>query len=232
MTTPTDQQSTSERFSDVIRTATFSDHETAAMSGFMTALFEERLPIEAYTSMVAQHWLAYLVLEQAADSLADHPVAGAFVVEDLRRVPSLEADLAHLLGDSWRDQVTSSAATTAYADRMTEVCFERPEAFVAHHYTRYMGDLSGGQMIGRIARRAYQLEPGAGAAFYEFPGIEDLTVFKDGYRTKLDQAAWTADERERLLAEVVVAYRLNTDVFTELDAELGELPLASATESE
>ena len=222
MSTPTEHQSTatSERFSDVIRTATFSDHETAAMSGFMTALFEERLPIEAYTSMVAQHWFAYVVLEEAADALADHPVAGSFVVEALRREPSLEDDLRYLLGEGWREQITASAATTEYAERMREVCFDRPEAFVAHHYTRYMGDLSGGQMIGRIARRAYQLEPGAGAAFYEFPAIPDLTVFKDEYRVKLDTAAWSAEERERLLAEVVVAYRLNTDVFTELDAEL------------
>jgi heme oxygenase len=223
--TTTDQQSTSERFSDVIRTATFSDHETAAMSGFMTALFEERLPLEAYTSMVAQHYFAYVVLEQAADALADHPVAGPFVVEELRRVPSLEADLAHLLGAGWRDRITSSAATTAYAERMTEVCFDQPEALVAHHYTRYMGDLSGGQMIGRIARRAYALEPGAGAAFYEFPGIDDLTAFKDGYRVKLDEAAWSADERDRLLAEIIVAYRLNTEVFTELDADLANTPI-------
>lgn len=227
MSTPTDQHSTSERFSDVIRTATFSDHETAAMSGFMTALFEERLPIEAYTSMVAQHHFAYVVLEQAGDSLAEHPVAGPFVVEALRRGPALEADLSYLLGAGWRDEITPSAATTAYADRMTEVCFDQPEAFVAHHYTRYMGDLSGGQMIGRIARRAYELEPGAGAAFYEFPDIEDLTAFKDDYRVKLDQAAWTEAERERLLAEVVVAYRLNTDVFSELDAELDPAATAS-----
>ncbi len=219
MTTPTDQP-TAERFSDVIRTTTFSDHETAAMSGFMTALFEERLPVEAYTSMVAQHWFAYVVLEQAGDSLADHPVAGAFVVEALRRVPSLEADLRHLVGDDWRERIQPSEATTAYVVRMNEVCFDRPEAFVAHHYTRYMGDLSGGQMIGKIARRTYDLDPGSGAAFYEFPDIEDLTAFKDGYRRQLDVADWTAEERERLLAEVVVAYRLNTEVFTDLDAEL------------
>lgn len=220
MTTPTDQQSTTERFSDTVRTATFADHETAAMSGFMTALFQEQLPIESYTSMVVQHWYAYVVLEQAGDALADHPVAGAFVDEALRRVPALEADLTHLIGGDWRERISPSESTTAYVVRMNEVCFDRPEAFVAHHYTRYMGDLSGGQMIGRIARRSYQLEPGAGAAFYEFPDIEDLNAFKDDYRHKLDVADWSAEERERLLAEVAFAYRLNTDVFTDLDTEL------------
>ena len=208
------------RFSEVIREATFSDHEQAAMSGFMTALFHRELPIDAYTSMVAQHWFAYVELERAGDQLADHPVAGAFVREELRRVPSLEADLVHLLGEGWRERIAPSPSTTRYCERMAEVCVEQPEAFVAHHYTRYMGDLSGGQMIGRIAREAYSLEPGAGAAFYEFPDIDDLGAFKDAYRRQLDEAAWTEQERERLLAEVVVAYRLNTEVVADLDREL------------
>ena len=208
------------RFSEVIREATFSDHEQAAMSGFMAALFHRELPVDAYTSMVAQHWFAYVELERAADQLSDHEVAGAFVHEELRRVPALEADLVHLLGGGWREQIAPSPATARYCERMVEVCAQRPEAFVAHHYTRYMGDLSGGQMIGRIARETYALEPGAGAAFYEFPGIEDLGAFKDEYRRRLDHAAWTDEERERLLTEVVLAYRLNTEVFDDLDREL------------
>lgn len=207
------------RFSDVIRTATFSDHETAAMSDSMTALFNRELPIEAYTSLVAQHYFAYVPLEAAADALADHPVAGAFVEEGLRRVPSLEADLQVLLGDDWRDQIVASPATQAYVDRLLQVCVDNPEKFVAHHYTRYMGDLSGGQMIGRIARDLYELEPGAGAAFYEFPDLGDLTEFKEQYRVALDNAEWTEEESASLLEEVVIAYRLNTDVFTDLDGE-------------
>lgn len=207
------------RFSDVIRTATFSDHETAAMSDSMTALFHRELPIEAYTSLVAQHYFAYVPLEAAADALAEHPVAGAFVTEALRRVPSLEADLEVLVGPDWRTSITASPATQAYVDRLLEVCVDHPEKFVAHHYTRYMGDLSGGQMIGRIARELYELEPGAGAAFYEFPDLGDLAEFKEQYRVALDDAEWTDEERASLLDEVVVAYRLNTEVFTDLDRE-------------
>lgn len=207
------------RFSDVIRTATFSDHETAAMSESMTALFNRELAIEAYTSLVAQHYFAYVPLEAAGDALVDHPVAGAFVTEALRRVPSLEADLQVLVGDDWRDKIEASPATQAYVDRLVEVCIDHPEKFVAHHYTRYMGDLSGGQMIGRIARSAYELEPGAGAAFYEFPDLGDLAEFKEQYRVALDNAEWTDEERASLLDEVVVAYRLNTEVFTDLDNE-------------
>lgn len=220
MTSSSSTSATDARFSEVVRDATFADHERAAMSEFMSALFGERLPVAAYAEMVAQHHFAYDVLEQAGDALVGHPVAGPFVREELRRLPSIEADLAALRGEGWADTMVPSAATQAYCDRMREVCTASPECFVAHHYTRYMGDLSGGQMIGRIARSTYGFETGAGAAFYEFPGIGDLSTFKDEYRARLDVADWTPEERERLLAEVAVAYRHNTEVFDELDRDL------------
>lgn len=220
MTSTSSTSATDARFSEVVRDATFADHERAAMSEFMSALFGERLPIAGYTEMVVQHHFAYEVLEQAGYELRDHPVAGAFVDEDLRRLPSIEADLVVLLGADWSSRATPSAATIAYCDRMREVCTSSPECFVAHHYTRYMGDLSGGQMIGRIARSTYSLSEGAGAAFYEFPGIADLAAFKDDYRGRLDVAEWSPEERERLLAEVAIAYRHNTEVFDELDRDL------------
>jgi heme oxygenase len=221
MTTFQAPTSEDHRFSAVVRSATFADHERAAVSRFTSALFHGTLPLAAYAEMVAQHHCAYLVLEQAGDALASHPVAGRFVDEALRRVPSIEADLVVLLGSDWRDDVRPSESTRAYCDRMAEVCAEAPERFVAHHYTRYMGDLSGGQMIGRRARQAYGFNEGAGAAFYEFDGIADAAEYKDRYRTHLDDAPWSDDERAALLDEVRVAYRLNTAVIDELDRQLG-----------
>lgn len=220
MTSSSSTSATDARFSEVVRDATFADHERAAMSEFMSALFGERLPVAAYAEMVAQHHFAYAVLEQAGDALAEHPVAGPFVQEELRRLPSIEADLTALRGEGWADAMSPSAATQAYCERMREVCTASPECFVAHHYTRYMGDLSGGQMIGRIARSTYGFDMGSGAAFYEFPGIADLATFKDEYRARLDVADWTPEERDRLLAEVAVAYRHNAEVFDELDRDL------------
>lgn len=216
--TPTTQ---AQRFSAVVRSATVDDHERAAVSTFMTALFRRELPLAAYAEMVAQHHYAYVVLEQAGDALASHPVAGAFVDDALRRVPALEADLTALVGRDWRSRIEPNAATQAYCDRMAEVCVESPERFVAHHYTRYMGDLSGGLMIGRIAREAYGFDAGPGASFYEFDQIPDPTSYKEQYRLRLDTAAWDEGEQAALLDEVRTAYRLNTEVFDELDRELG-----------
>lgn len=220
MTTAHGSNTIDDRFSDQIRVATFSEHERAAGSGFMTALFERTLPLPGYVEMVAQHHYAYAVLEGAADRLVDHPIAGLFIDEALRRLPSLDADLIALDGEDWRDRHSPTAGTAAYCERMEAVCVTSPERFVAHHYTRYLGDLSGGQMIGSVARGTYGFDEGAGAAFYEFADIADPSAYKQAYREHLDTAPWTAEERLALLDEVRIAYGLNTDVFTDLDALL------------
>jgi heme oxygenase len=220
MTSAQPAASTDQRFSEVVRSATSADHERAAVSSFMTALFQRELPRAAYVEMVAQHYFAYVVLEDAADAVAGDATAGPFVDEALRRVPSLRADMSALVGADWADRFRPSEATRAYCDRMAEVCTDAPERLVAHHYTRYMGDLSGGQMIGQIAREAYGLSDGAGAAFYRFDQIAEPSAYKDRYRRRLDEAQWSDHERAALLEEVRVAYRLNTEVFDELDRQL------------
>ena len=112
---------------------------------------------------------------------------------------------------------TVRPATEAYCARLTEVAFDRSAAFVAHHYTRYLGDLSGGQYLGPAIARAYGLA-GEGHQFFIFTGVEPV-AFRARYRELLDRAAWTAGEQDEFLAEVALAYRLNIAVLAELKEE-------------
>ncbi|MGA7054843.1 MAG: biliverdin-producing heme oxygenase, partial [Mycobacterium sp.] len=90
-------------------------------------------------------------------------------------------------------------------------------ALVAHHYTRYLGDLSGGQIIGKLLDRTFGLG-GAGLAFYEFP-IRPKP-YKDAYRARLDGLSLDADEIACAVDEVKVAFRLNQALFDELASNL------------
>ena len=90
---------------------------------------------------------------------------------------------------------------------------------IAHHYTRYLGDLSGGQAIGRILDRTFELD-GKGIAFYDFPEIEKPKIYKDGYRARLDALGMSAEEQDRVVDEVKVAFRLNQALFVELGKNL------------
>ncbi|GHJ46220.1 hypothetical protein Cs7R123_35620 [Catellatospora sp. TT07R-123] len=205
----------SEPFSARLRTATWTDHKAAEQTTFLDDLTRGRLPLAAHAALTAQHHLIYEVLEEAARPWAGHPVAGAFHHDGLTRLPALAADLEFLLGADWRDALSPVPATAEYTARLRETAFTWPGGYVAHHYNRYLGDLSGGQYVARALARAYHLD-GDGLRFYDFTPLGDLDAFKNGYRAALDAAPWDGAEQERIVDEVRLAYRLNTEVLADL----------------
>lgn len=210
---------TGESFSARLRAATWSDHGDNETSAYMSALVEGRLARDEYAVLVAQLHPVYELLEAAADRMAPDPVAGPFDLPGLRRRDALEADLAFYYGPRWRARIEPNATTARYCDRLGEVCFGWPGGFVAHHYTRYMGDLSGGQYIGVQVRKTLGLSAGDdGVRFYRFPGKPK--AYKDRYRGLLDAAPWDAAEQDRVIDEVKAAYRLNAAVTEELGESL------------
>lgn len=200
-------------FSQALRERSWDLHRRAEGAGFMSALMDGRIDRSGYAAMVTQHLFIYEALEAVAESMRDDPVAGPFVSDQLTRVPSIRADLAHLLGPDAVDDLQPLPATRRYAERI-RVTAQWPGGFVAHHYTRYLGDLSGGLAIGATIARTYGFESGGdGVRFYRFQGITKPKLFKDEYRARLDTAPWSPDERDRVIDEVLVAYQLNTEVF-------------------
>ena len=204
-----------DRLSVNVRRSTAGEHDAAQRSGFLEALSEGLLPLQAYAELTAQHWFVYEALESAATTMADDPVVATFLFPELRRLPSLEADLAFLYGPRWADEITALHSTTVYCTRLRDVAFRAATGFIAHQYTRYMGDLSGGQYLGAAIVRAYGLPGADGHRFFVFAGV-DPTSFKAHYRSLLDGLPWSGRERQRFLDEVVEAYRLNIAMLNEL----------------
>jgi len=208
------------RLSAVIRERTQSAHSESESAGFMATLLRGGRTRDDYASLVAQHYFIYEALESATERLRQDPVAARFVSDRLTRLPALESDLAFLLGDGWREKIEPVPATARYVARIQSAAASWVGGYVAHHYTRYLGDLSGGLHIGRVLRRQFDFDAG-GADFYTFDGIDDPVEFKNDYRAALDVAPWGADERERLVAEILTAYRCNTEVFDDLARGIG-----------
>lgn len=202
-------------FSARLRAASEGAHAAAESQRYVSALVAGDLDVTGYTDLVVQHQAIYAALESAADAMRDDPLAGPFVDDALHRLPALEADLTHLVGPDWRERTGPHAETVAYADRIHDAA-RSPERFVAHHYTRYLGDLSGGLHIGRAVARHYGLSGQAGTAFYHFDGIPRPKAYKDAYRARLDALPLTAESESALLEEVLLAYRHNTAVFAAL----------------
>ncbi|MCX4962428.1 heme oxygenase (biliverdin-producing) [Streptomyces virginiae] len=206
-----------DAFSTVIRVASHEQHTEAETSTFMSDLLGGRLGVDAYARYTEQLWFVYRALEDAAESLKDDPVAGPFIQPELMRVAEIERDLAHLVGPDWRESVTALPATRAYADRVARCAAEWPGGYVAHHYTRYLGDLSGGQIIRDKAERTWGFErKGDGVRFYVFSDISNPAAFKRTYRELLDAIAADDLEKQRIIDECKRAFDFNGAVFREL----------------
>ncbi|MHA3703861.1 biliverdin-producing heme oxygenase [Jatrophihabitans sp. YIM 134969] len=203
-----------------LREATAEAHERAEGSAFVADLLGGRHVLEAYTALVAQNHAIYTALEAVTPRWADDPVAGPFVRRELLRVPSLEQDLSALLGSSWRSAAAElvQPATKVYVDHLRDVAGAWAPGFVAHHYVRYLGDLSGGQVVGRRVRDVFGTAGAAAVSFYAFDEIPAVKPFRDDYRSRLDALPLGSGERARMLDEAVVAFGLNRAVFVDLAA--------------
>src|SRR5699024_2558591 len=120
-------------------------------------------------------------LESPSPTVANDATIAPFLHDGLLRHAALEADLVSLVGETWREEHPPVPATDRYVARLQEVGTDWPGGHIAHHYTRYMGDLSGGQIIGRRAAATYGLEEKVNDNFARFDQIGDLDRFKDSY---------------------------------------------------
>lgn len=214
---PIDTTESSERLSDSMRTGSRDEHEAAESSSFVSALVGGALPAAAYGDYLLRYVRVYEALEEATRTLADTAVGRAVYDPALERTERIGADLDHWVGPEWRSAPLDSPASAAYVDAVRAVVVD-PPLLVAHHYTRYLGDLAGGQVIGRAMTRQHGLAPGVGVAFYDFPDLGKVKPYRDAYRARVDALGLGADEHERVVAEVRRAFALNAAIFAELGA--------------
>lgn len=204
-----------EPLSRLLRISTTQVHDEAEHSTFMADLLAGRADREAFVRLTEQLALVYAALEDVVDAHADDPVVAAVDDRRLRRLPALAADLDALRGPGWRDDLTPLPATGAYVERLRG-CAGDPARLVAHHYTRYLGDLSGGQVIPTMLTRHYGVEEGL--SFYRFDELGKIKPYKDAYRAALDALPLDAAARARAADEAVEAFRRNTALFADLEA--------------
>ncbi len=202
-------------FSTALRERSAGAHSGSEGAGFMSDLIKGEGTRADYVALVAQHWFIYAALEAAAERMKSDPVASVFITDRLTRLPALEADLEFLIGSDWRQCIVPLPTTQRYVDRVNQVSTTWAGGFVAHHYTRYLGDLSGGQFIGKLMAHRFGFDTN-GIGFYLFADIADPKEFKEVYREQLDAAPWDEAEKERVIDEVLLAYRFNTELFEDL----------------
>ena len=126
------------------------------------------------------------------------------------RASALKADLEALCGGDFA-QVPVLPEGAAYAKRIEDAAKGDGELLIAHAYTRYLGDLSGGQILKKLLAKKPGLTPNE-LTFYDFPAYADLAALKNDYRNALDEAGKRAVKPQAIVDEGSVAFQLNTDI--------------------
>lgn len=197
-----------------LRARTAQAHARAESSPYLASLADGTVGVDGVIALLHRLLPVYSALERVAERWVADPVAGPFVQPELHRSARLRDDLRHLTGTT---EVADSRAASSYSARIEGVAGRSAPAFVAHHYTRYLGDLSGGQLFRAGLERGLGLVDRAGASFLCFPGLRAGEV-KRRYRGLLDTAPLDRSDREVLVQEALVAYQLNVALVAELDA--------------
>ncbi len=203
-----------------LREGTKKSHTMAENTGFVSCFLKGVVDKASYRTLVADLWFVYSAMEDEVGKLTDHPVVGPIAFPQLSRREALEKDLVFYFGVDWRQLIRATPAAQVYVKRIHQLGAESPELLVGHHYTRYLGDLSGGQILSTIARKAMNLQNGDGLNFYEFDAIDDEKAFKVTYRAALDHLPIDQATADRIVGEANNAFHLNMKMFQELEGNL------------
>jgi len=181
----------------------------------MRELLRGRLERGAYCVLLRNLHEIYTSLERGLDRHAAHPFVSALDLPGLRRRAALAADLQSIHGEGW-ERLGNANATTQYASHLGGVGDCRAELLVAHAYVRYLGDLSGGQILRRIVADSLRRADGAGTAFYDFG--DEPGILADAFRSRLDSLNADESVANDIVAEAQRAFVFHVRLFEELAA--------------
>ena len=199
-----------------LKTETRALHTSAERSTFMAELLHGRMERPAYCAMLRNLHAINAVLEPALERHARHPLIAPVFLPALWRTRALEHDLRALHGADWADALALQPAALAYVARLRELDASQPGLLLAHAYVRYLGDLSGGQMLRRIVANSATLDGAAGVAFYDFGDALATRELTHRFRDGLEAAP--ADDRlvSALVEEARLAFQWHQHLFDEL----------------
>ena len=205
-----------------LREGTKKSHTMAENTGFVACFLKGVVEKKSYRKLISDLYFVYQAMEEEIERLVqeEHPVIKPIGFKSLFRKETLENDLQFYFGDNWRNEINISKSAKEYVQRIRLVAEQSPELLVGHHYTRYIGDLSGGQILKKIAKKALNLNGDNGLSFYEFENIDDEKQFKEEYSKTLNQLPINQTIADQIIDEANKAFKYNMKMFKELEGNL------------
>ena len=192
-----------------LRTKTL--HTEAERTGIIRDLLRGDASRTGYVLLLRNLLPAYQAMEHGLERHHGSPGIALLSHYRLGRAGAIESDLVALYGERWADDIPLLAAGELYAKRVAHAAEGDGMRLIAHAYTRYIGDLSGGQILQQLLARSLGLRRQE-LTFYDFPQFPDLDVLKADYRKALDQAGALAPDPQAVVEEGAIAFSLNIDL--------------------
>jgi len=208
-----------------LREGTGKAHTMAENTAYMKCFLKGIMSREPFRKLMANLYFVYSTLEEEINQHLDNPIVAGIHFPEIERRDNLAADMAFYYGDNWQAEIVAQVneAGQHYVDRIRTAAASDPALLVAHAYVRYMGDLSGGQGLKHLARKALNLPPDRGTGLHEFsslPTSEDQRNFKFGYRDALNSLPVTEAQIEAIVEEANLAFSMNREVMHALEEDV------------
>jgi heme oxygenase (biliverdin-producing, ferredoxin) len=199
-----------------LRQRTRDLHTQAERSGVIADILQGRATREGYALLLRNLLPVYQELERRLANWAGSPLIGPIVRPELTRADAIDADLKFLSTEI--SALPVLAETANYVTAIEQAASGDGGRLIAHAYARYLGDLSGGQIVSRLLARSLALPPAA-RSFYDFPSISDIATFKSDYRAAIDRAGDESVDFDAIVEEGALAFELNIALSTAVQAE-------------
>lgn len=192
--------------STVLKDLTWENHKKAEATGFIKRLIKKEISPAEYYVYLANQLVMYNALEYHGDKL------GIFDgLQDLMRTSRIHDDLDELEKDYNLLIPPCCRETENYAQYLGTISNDKNK-ILAHAYVRYMGDLSGGQIIKRFV-------PGSGTC-YDFK--EDKNMLKQKFASMVD---------ETMADEANACFEMTIKFLNELEESLADSFMEKVTKS-
>jgi heme oxygenase (biliverdin-producing, ferredoxin) len=203
-------------FSRRLKEGTRDLHARAEGTGFIGELLRRRGSRLGYALLLRNLAPVYQGMEAGLNHHAASPGVRAIVRRELYRSIALQSDLSELLSHGRGFALPLLHAGTRYVELISKAAQNEGAALIGHAYVRYLGDLSGGQVLRRLLNQSLGLEE---LSFFDFPMIENKHAFKEEYRRAFDGAGLELDHggRVKVIEEAQKAFKANIDLSIEIE---------------
>lgn len=206
-------------FAEQLKSETLGIHRAVEEHSFVKALLTGELKPEEYFSHLVDLQYIYEALEAALRiSLEKEPRLESIYYKNLERSDELKKDLS---APEFMGLLSlPSKEAILYRKHLEEISRTEPLLLIAHAYTRYLGDLSGGAILkNHIVKRW----PNA-VNFYNFDALlkehslNSKMELKNLYKAKMNSIDMTPRELNSLIKEGYSAFRFAGKLFDAIRA--------------